>query len=201
MRLTGLAGVLLALAAATGIAQTAVVLPAEVQLPLAQAIVMRYNPAHAPEGVNHAEIENYILRAMAAWNLACGHQKLAYGGRTDDDASAHGDGISTIGWEPQGENGGTTWRMSDPRGVVEVDIVLNATGMHRWGDFRNIMLHEMGHAIGLPHSDDPDSLMARAPDYSQTLRITPKEGATCQEMYWGQALNSKPAFCMGLGCR
>lgn len=57
-------------------------------------------------------------------------------------------------------------------------------------DIYSVALHELGHALGLGHSDNPNSVMYAY--YRMATRLTPEDIQAIQEMYAGRESSSTP---------
>ena len=116
------------------------------------SFVVYYNPEGAPEGVTPGQ----IAEGVWTWNSAGAGIRAVYGGLTTLPPSKHLgylDGVNVIGW------GGTSLGSANYSGA-ECDIILGATP-YDWTYYSaaRIIAHEVGHCLGLGHSDVPGSLM------------------------------------------
>ena len=116
------------------------------------SIVVYYNPAGAPAGVTPEQ----VAEGVRTWNTAEAGIRAVYGGLTELPPSKHlgyDDGVNVIGW------GGTSLGSANYTGA-ECDIILGATP-YDWTYYSaaRIAAHEVGHCLGLGHSDVPGSIM------------------------------------------
>src|SRR5581483_10532644 len=153
-----------------------------------------YAPAGQPAWTDANQMVTLIQQAMNAWSAQCGVQ-FSYLGTTPQQATVE-DGASIIGWVAtlQDHAGNTSWYMRAGY-MTEADIQLNASANGSPVATYPIILHELGHAIGLDHSEVPTSVMAgppASPAFSYATNLTPDDIAGCQALY-GPAHNAVAA--------
>ena len=143
-----------------------------------------YAPAGQPAWARTTQMVGMIQQAMNAWAAQCGVQ-FAFLGTTTGQATVQ-DGASIVGWLPSMTYAGnTSWYMRAGL-MTEADIQLNASANGSALAAYPMLLHEVGHAIGLDHSEVPDAVMAgppASPAYSYATRLTADDIAGCQELY------------------
>jgi hypothetical protein len=142
--------------------------------PAEAAITFYYDPAEQPVGFSAEQMEADIRTAMEAWSSQCA-VRLAYGGRRPSrpGTPAH----VPIRWAPE------YMRMAHPAdaragiagtGSMEDGIALKPR-FHE-GHMLSVLIHEMGHVLGLPHNhDDPTSVMSYLRD--EAARRGPRPSA------------------------
>lgn len=123
-----------------------------------------------------------VKRAAATWNNDIGHEVIKIGGVTKMNGPAQ-DGANVIyfldAWEEDrtNEQARTTVYWAGTR-IYEADIRVNNRDFNYfWGDspmpgrvdIESLILHEMGHVLGLGHSTTAKSVMAKSLP-SATLR-------------------------------
>src|SRR5205085_9321592 len=117
------------------------------------------------------------------WSSQCGVQ-FSYVGLAAQKATVY-DGASVIGWVPSFERlANTSWYVRAGL-MAEADIQLNAGGLASPAATYPMVLHELGHAIGLDHSEVSGSVMAGPPaaEYSYSATLAADDIAACQSLY------------------
>ena len=140
------------------------------------SLVIYYNPTGSPEGITEAQ----VVEGIRTWNTAGAGIRVIYGGLTDLPASKHSgydDGVSIIGW------GGSSLGSANYTGA-ECDIILGATP-YDWTYYYagRIVAHEVGHCLGLGHSDVPGSLMWASVGAEHSVALGPDDIAGLVKAY------------------
>ncbi|MDQ6618973.1 MAG: matrixin family metalloprotease [Pseudomonadota bacterium] len=143
-----------------------------------------YAPAGEPAWASGTSAVTLIQQAMNVWSSRCGVQ-FSYLGTTPQQATVQ-DGASIIGWLPTMSNAGnTSWYMRAGT-MTEADVQLNASANGTAVATYPMILHELGHAIGLDHSEVAQSVMAGPPvsaAYSYATTLADDDIAGCQALY------------------
>lgn len=138
------------------------------KLPLRFSYSSSGAPAIACEPGVACSVRTAINNAMTQWNVAFPGMHVC------SPLCLNGSGSNTIGWAPLGGVGGiATLTYSKPHVIERVDILLNSSanwrfagtpgvatgtasmatggfpGMGSWYDVESVLLHELGHALGL----------------------------------------------------
>lgn len=134
----------------------------------------QYIPSSKPGNLTHDQILKAIQTATAEWNKALtGIVKFTQGDKNcrvtflfDHLISKKAEAIAecrevTKGWEIAFSIK-EKWNVGGWRKILGVGYTLGSTA-----------LHEVGHVLDLPHSDDPSFIMF--PDYNEQLKLNKKE--------------------------
>lgn len=150
-----------------------------------------YNPANQPPNLGTNEVINAMQVAAGRWAQMC-NLTFNYMGTTSANRNFVGDAVdrlNVIGWQPfpvslQNSSAVTYWNFT-PTTIVDADIFLNSLGPWSLADVDAVLTHEMGHMIGLQHSDVQASVMRANPynsyAYQRTLRGDDAQG--CATLY------------------
>lgn len=152
-----------------------------------------YNPANQPANLSGAAVLNAIQVAAARWAGMC-NITFNYLGTTAALPDLYGDAsmvdqVNVFGWGPLlGSDAAysavtKSWWIS--ASLVDTDVVMNTAQSWTITDVEAIMTHEIGHVIGLSHSDQYASVMFANPyhsvNYMRTLRGDDAQG--CAMLY------------------
>lgn len=140
-------------------------------------VTVRYNSTGAPSGI---DTEGLIQDAIGTWNAVTNSFSFIYGGESTADtgscvrsATPDIDGINTIAFDDEigalslGETCTIFPNTGSNTKLVEFDMRLNPDDIWFTGnqsvvdkyDLASTILHELGHAAGLGHSSNTESVM------------------------------------------
>ncbi len=163
-------------------------------------ISWRYNDANrnASFSSSSADAVLRLQTAMGKWSAAC-NITFQYLGTTTNPASlstGSADGVNVIAWGPlSGNTTGVTYVTASGPGPAgpftlnESDIVLN----NLFNPNVDVtMLHEIGHMLGLDHSDVQSAVMSGPPltTYVSLNALTADDIAGCRALYGAPAVTA-----------
>ncbi|MES2947529.1 MAG: M57 family metalloprotease [Pseudomonadota bacterium] len=164
-----------------------------------------YNPLNQPSNLSTAAVVNAMQVAAARWSSMC-NVTFTYMGTTSatpivDGGAASVDRINVFGWGLlQGDQAGygayTQWWWVG-NGLVDADIIINTAFNWTAQNVEAIMTHEVGHALGISHSDVSTSVMFSSPyhSYSYMRTLRGDDADACAALYGASStVNSNRAF-------
>lgn len=159
-----------------------------------------YNPANRPANISDDEIIAAVSAAFAAWKLVC-QVEGTYAGLSTATISPSPITSFVVGWLDFGSDqfhargSHTSSNSGNYRpftgGAIQINIAnLNLRGLLDDGFMAGVFKHEIGHVLGLSHSDDPSSIMFANPYNGSRYynNITGDDVAACADLYGGRGV-------------
>ncbi len=162
--------------------------PAIGRWPATVAINWRYNDAGRPSGLVSSQQAalDLINLAMSRWTAQCG-VRFNYQGTTTNTpglaTTSTFDSVNVIGWGPlSGNTTGVTGVGGTGTTVTEGDIVLNNVFNP---SLLTTIIHEIGHFLGLRHSDVSNVMMSGPPltSYSGVSNLQTDDIDGCRSLF------------------
>lgn len=155
----------------------------------------KYNPVSQPVVMGTDAWLGLIQRTMARWEAVCS-VRFEYQGLTTAPAFTD-DGVNVVGWSPSLPSYGVVAQYQRGNSLVPEDVTLVSPSdllTNEWWTkllkfdevIEGVLLHELGHLLGLQHSDQPASVLYANPyhpeqGYMRTLK--PDDRAGCAALY------------------
>ena len=171
-------------------------------------IVWTYNPSGRPAGISDAEVIALVTEAFASWSRVCAVQGI-YGGLTDVAAEPSPRNVFVVGWANM--DGGRFSARAGPTSNALINGYAAYTGgalrlnNHPDGAARVLasrdngtllatLLHEVGHVLGLAHSDEPSSILFANPYNSphHNLYLQGDDITGCADLYGARGVSALP---------
>lgn len=157
-----------------------------------------YNPANQPTNLSTTDVISAIQTAASRWVGMC-NLTFNYMGTTTvppdvRSTAATVDQMNVFGWgqltnELAQYGAYTYWWHDGNRAIFDADVVINSN--YRWTlqDVESIMTHELGHVIGLNHSNLQTSVMFASPYNSYAFQRTLRgdDASACAALYTASA--------------
>lgn len=164
-------------------------------------IAWHYNPQNQPTNLTSTEVFNAINTAIARWQGMC-NLTFTYLGLTAAvpdvrSTSSTVDRVNVFGWGQLTDNMAsygayTQWWYDGNHAIFDADVVINTAYPWTAQDVESIMTHELGHVLGLTHSNVQASIMFANPynsyAYQRTLRGD--DASACAALY-GASTNAE----------
>lgn len=147
-----------------------------------------YNPTGAPSGIAATALST-IQESLAYWSSVCKITFNYLGTTTKAATSSTKDNTSVIGWgNADGATGITYSYMSGssyPLAITEADVNFSSSQVRDTKTLTGVANHEVGHMLGLAHSDVSESIMYANPYHSiqYLLMLRPDDVAGCVDLY------------------
>jgi len=159
-----------------------------------------YNPAGAPAQFASASVvANAMQSAISKWQAVC-KVPAAYAGTTsvdpehavlDAENGPQPDQINVVGWRPTPAGiAGYTIGYSQPAAegawpIVDADVVVDPSKLPDAATLERLLVHELGHVIGLNHSQFDGTLMSGPPysNYNTLDTIATDDIRGCRCLY------------------
>lgn len=150
-----------------------------------------YNPANQPANLSTEAVLITIQIAASRWaqmcNLTFNYLGFSTANRNFVDSAV--DRINVIGWQQfptsQNRSDGLTYWNYTGTAMTDADIFLNTFYAWTLDDVDAVITHELGHAIGLQHSNISESIMFANPYHSNSYLKTLRgdDAAGCTALY------------------
>jgi len=157
-----------------------------------------YNPANQPANLSTADVLAAINTATARWagmcNLSFNYQGLTTAAPNMRSSLSTIDHVSVIGWgeltdEMAIYGAYTKWWYDSSHAMMDADIMVNTARQWTLQNVEAIMTHELGHFIGLQHSNVQASVMFANPynSYSYQRTLRGDDANACAALYGASA--------------
>ena len=171
-----------------------------------------YNDTNRPAGITKAAVLAQINASMAKWSAVC---KVTFNYQGENPSAPFSltppppatytpDGVNVIGWDKTGisapTTGITTVAWDGSNHIIDAEVRFNAAYSTTYSpavNFDTTATHEIGHALGLQHSDVAGQVMSGPPSttYTGLTTLQSDDIAGCVSLYGSPG--SAPPTCTG----
>lgn len=154
-----------------------------------------YNPQNQPAHLSTDAVVETIQRAAARWGAMC-NVSFNYQGLTTrraymGDDAGQVDHANIIGWDvlagDLADAGAVTASWVSQNALLDADIAFNTVVHTPWNldSVDGVITHELGHAIGVKHSNVTESVMFANPyhDYNYLRALRGDDARACAALY------------------
>lgn len=158
-------------------------------LPMDHSTQIHYNPEGAPAWATIEVFEYKLGLAISKWKEKCA-VRIKYGGLTTNPTETL-DNVFVIGWKPIDSYvaayvTGTAEPTSDPMewDIVDSDMTLDPIDVTEF-NIDSLLLHELGHMIGINHSNLNNVVMSGPPlsTYNNLDVLQQDDHRACKFLY------------------
>lgn len=149
-----------------------------------------YNSQGQPAGISTSDAVATLQKAAQKWENGCA-MRFQYMGETTTP-TYQADNRNVMGWQSGfGASGETNVSYFD-LGIAESDVRFNSDNVKDLATLEAVATHEFGHALGLDHPSQPDSIMFANPYHPATSQLILKgdDIAGCAALYGASTLGT-----------
>lgn len=156
-----------------------------------------YNPSGVPANLSSTALDT-IKSSMAYWTSVCNINFNYMGESTKGATPTTGDSTNVVAWGDANGATGITYSYfkgnTTPLTISESDVNFNIAQVRDSTTLRAVANHELGHMLGLAHSDVSESIMYANPYHNvqYLLMLRPDDVAGCVALYGAAGATPTP---------
>lgn len=149
-----------------------------------------YNPQGQPASISTSDAVAAFQRAAQKWENGCA-MRFQYMGETSAP-TYQSDKINVVGWQSGFGASGETYTSYSSLKISEADIRFDSSSVTKLSTLEAVATHEFGHALGLDHPSQPESIMFANPYHPASSQLTLKgdDIAGCAALYGTSSLGT-----------